>query len=166
MGFEFSMTALDVDDSGIVMMAIKNARVNDCRAKEAIERGINWCSVCRAKTEGGAPLTKTTPYVLNKILLPIWSLTILRPRIHRKDARIDGTFGTRKSLQQYEVSLHKEDPGTEGPWWGRWVSIILAHLVCLERPDGYREDMSQQYIRKAVNWLKLKQNPDGGWENP
>ncbi len=29
--------------------------------------------------------------------------------------------------------------------------------------EAIGEDMNQLYIKKAVNWIKSKQNPDGGW---
>ena len=34
-------------------------------------------------------------------------------------------------------------------------------MLCALNAVG--EDMSQDYIRKAVDWLKSRQRPDGGW---
>ena len=39
--------------------------------------------------------------------------------------------------------------------YGTWS--VLSGLAAIG------EDLSQPYIRKAVNWLKSKQNMDGGW---
>jgi squalene-hopene/tetraprenyl-beta-curcumene cyclase len=52
----------------------------------------------------------------------------------------------------------------EGPWYGRWgVNYIYGtcHVLCGLRAMG--EDVHMPYIRKAVQWLLDRQNPDGGW---
>ena len=59
----------DVDDSGIVMMAIKDVKVKNVRAKEdAIKRGIAWCLGMQSKDGGWGAFDKdNTKHILNKI---------------------------------------------------------------------------------------------------
>jgi len=52
----------DVDDSAAVLIAIKNVKVKNNKAKQdAIRRGIDWCLGMQSKNGGWALLTRTTP---------------------------------------------------------------------------------------------------------
>ena len=52
----------------------------------------------------------------------------------------------------------------DGSWYGRWgLNYIYGTWSVLCGLQSIGEDMNQPYIRKAVNWLKSKQNIDGGW---
>ena len=47
---------------------------------------------------------------------------------------------------------------------GRWgVNYIYGTFLVLTGLKAIGEDMNQGYIQKAVNWLKIHQNNDGGW---
>jgi squalene-hopene/tetraprenyl-beta-curcumene cyclase len=52
----------------------------------------------------------------------------------------------------------------DGSWWGRWgVNYIYGTWSVLAGLRAIGEDLSQPYVRRAVTWLKERQNPDGGW---
>ncbi|WP_298436039.1 squalene--hopene cyclase, partial [Geobacter sp.] len=59
----------DVDDSGIVMMALKGVKVKDQKARDAaIRRGMNWCFGMQSKNGGWGAFDKdNTKHILNKI---------------------------------------------------------------------------------------------------
>ena len=51
-----------------------------------------------------------------------------------------------------------------GAWFGRWgVNYLYGTWSVLRGLARVGEDPSQPYIRKAVDWLKSRQNPDHGW---
>ena len=52
----------------------------------------------------------------------------------------------------------------EGCWFGKWgVNYIYGTGAVLPALEAVGENMGQQYIRKAVAWIKSHQNSDGGW---
>lgn len=160
----------DVDDSGIVMMAIKEVRTKDLEAKDgAIRRGINWCLGMQSKNGGWGAFDKdNTKHILNKIPFADLEALIDPPTADLTGRMLElmGTFGypkdTPAAVRALEFLKRNQEP--EGPWWGRWgVNYIYGTWSVLCGLKAIGEDPSQTYIRKAVTWLKSKQNIDGGW---
>ena len=59
------------------------------------------------------------------------------------------------------VRREQED---DGSWFGRWgVNYIYGTGAVLPALAAIGEDMSQPYVRRAVQWLLVCQNTDGGW---
>jgi len=58
------------------------------------------------------------------------------------------------------ISEQEED----GSWFGRWgVNYVYGAGAVLPALEAIGEDMSQPYVRRAVDWLVAHQNEDGGW---
>ena len=160
----------DVDDSGFVMMALKEVKVKDPKAKDAIiKRGINWCLGMQSKNGGWGAFDKdNTKHLLNKIPFADLEALIDPPTADLTGRMLElmGAFGYPKdhpaAVRALEF-LHKEQE-PNGPWWGRWgVNYIYGTWSVLCGLAAIGEDLSQSYIQRAVNWLKSKQNLDGGW---
>ena len=160
----------DVDDSGIVMMAIKEVKIKDPKVKDdAIERGIRWCLGMQSKNGGWGAFDKdNTKHILNKIPFADLEALIDPPTADLTGRMLElmGTFGYPKDFPAAERALEfvKKSQEPEGPWWGRWgVNYIYGSWSVLCGLQAIGEDPAQPYIQKAVTWLKSKQNPDGGW---
>ena len=160
----------DVDDSGFVMLAIKDVRVRDQKAKdEAIRRGITWCLGMQSKNGGWGAFDKdNTKHLLNKIPFADLEALIDPPTadITGRMLELMGAFGYSKEFPAAARALEfiRKVQEPEGPWWGRWgVNYIYGTWSVLAGLAAIGEDLTQPYIRRAVNWLKLKQNMDGGW---
>ena len=160
----------DVDDSGFVMLAIKNVRVRDQKAKEeAIQRGITWCLGMQSKNGGWGAFDKdNTKHLLNKIPFADLEALIDPPTadITGRMLELMGEFGYSKEFPAASRAIEfiRKIQEPEGPWWGRWgVNYIYGTWSVLAGLAAIGEDLTQPYIRRAVNWLKLKQNMDGGW---
>jgi len=160
----------DVDDSGIVMMAMKDVKLNDSKAKnDAIKRGIDWCLGMQSKNGGWGAFDKdNTKHILNKIPFADLEALIDPPTADLTGRMLElmGTFGYPKdfpaAVRALEFIKSAQEP--EGPWWGRWgVNYIYGTWSVLCGLQAIGEDASQPYIQKAVTWLKAKQNADGGW---
>jgi squalene-hopene/tetraprenyl-beta-curcumene cyclase len=160
----------DVDDSGFVMLALKDIAVKDRKALEgAIQRGIAWCLGMQSKNGGWGAFDKdNTKYLLNK--LPFADLEAL---IDPPTADLTGRMLELMGASGYDTSHPAASRGLEfikriqepdGPWWGRWgVNYIYGTWSVLCGLGAIGEDLTQPYIRKAINWLKSRQNLDGGW---
>ena len=160
----------DVDDSGIVMMALKDVKVKDPKDKDAaIKRGIAWSLGMQSKNGGWGAFDKdNTKHILNKIPFADLEALIDPPTADLTGRMLEvmGTFGYPKDDQVAVRALQfvKDTQEPEGPWWGRWgVNYIYGTWSVLCGLDAFGEDMNQPYIRRAVNWLKSRQNMDGGW---
>ena len=52
----------------------------------------------------------------------------------------------------------------DGPWFGRWgVNYIYGTAAVLPALEALGVEMTQPRVRRAVEWLLARQNPDGGW---
>jgi squalene-hopene/tetraprenyl-beta-curcumene cyclase len=63
-------------------------------------------------------------------------------------------------------ALHfiKQDQCKDGSWFGRWgVNYMYGTWQVLRGLRLVGEDMSKGYVRKAVEWFRSVQQPDGGW---
>jgi len=160
----------DVDDSGFVMLAIKDIKVRDKKHREqAIKRGIAWCLGMQSENGGwGAFDRDNTKYLLNKIPFADLEALIDPPTSDLTGRMLElmGNFDYPKTHPAAEGALEflKREQEPEGPWWGRWgVNYLYGTWSVLCGLEAIGEDMTQPYIRKAVNWIKSKQNSDGGW---
>ena len=159
----------DVDDSSMVLVALKDGLADTARHQAALQRGINWCLGMQSKNGGFASFDKdNTKEWLNAI--PFGDLkALVDPPTEDITARIlemMGAFGHGLDHPAADRALAflRRTQHPEGPWWGRWGVNYLygtwSVLVALERIG---EDMSRPYVQRAVNWIKSHQNPDGGW---
>ncbi|GAB7028059.1 squalene--hopene cyclase [Geotalea toluenoxydans] len=160
----------DVDDSGFVMMALKDVAVKDRKSMDtAIKRGISWCLGMQSKNGGWGAFDKdNTKYLLNKIPFADLEALIDPPTVDLTGRMLElmGTFGYAKDYPPAVRALDfiKRNQEPDGSWWGRWgVNYIYGTWSVLCGLSAMGEDLNQPYIRKAINWLKSRQNIDGGW---
>jgi squalene-hopene/tetraprenyl-beta-curcumene cyclase len=159
----------DVDDSSMVLVALKEGLVDATRHEAALQRGINWCLGMQSKNGGFASFDKdNTKDWLNAI--PFGDLkALVDPPTEDITGRIlemMGAFGHGLDHPQAARALAflKKTQHPTGPWWGRWgVNYIYGTWSVLAGLAAIGEDMSQPYVRQAVNWLKEQQMPNGGW---
>jgi squalene-hopene/tetraprenyl-beta-curcumene cyclase len=159
----------DVDDSSMVLVALKEGLADTGKHQAALQRGINWCLGMQSKNGGFASFDKdNTKEWLNAI--PFGDLkALVDPPTEDITARILemlGAFGHGLDHPQAARALaflHRTQHA-EGSWWGRWgVNYLYGTWSVLVALKSIGEDMSLPYVRRAVDWVKARQNPDGGW---
>jgi squalene-hopene/tetraprenyl-beta-curcumene cyclase len=159
----------DVDDSSMVLMALKEGLADTAKHEAALQRGINWCLGMQSKNGGFASFDKdNTKEWLNAI--PFGDLkALVDPPTEDITARIlemMGAFGhglDHPAAARALAYLHRTQR-PEGPWWGRWgVNYLYGTWSALVALKRIGEDMSRPYVRRAVDWVKAHQNLDGGW---
>jgi len=53
---------------------------------------------------------------------------------------------------------------SDGSWFGRWgVNYIYGTALVLRGLDAMDVDCHEPYVQQAAEWLRMVQNPDGGW---
>ncbi|CAH2030658.1 Squalene--hopene cyclase [Trichlorobacter ammonificans] len=160
----------DVDDTAAVLIAIKNIKVKNNKAKQdAARRGIDWCLGMQSKNGGWGAFDKdNTKHLLNKIPFADLEALIDPPTADLTGRMLElmGNFGYDKNHPQAvrAIEFLKKEQEPEGSWFGRWgVNYIYGTWYVLIGLEAIGEDMNQPYVRKAVNWIKSRQNLDGGW---
>lgn len=69
-------------------------------------------------------------------------------------------FGRARSAVAFLVHTQRAD----GSWSGRWgVNCIAGTAAALGGLAAIGEDLRAPFVRRAVEWLGARQNPDGGF---
>jgi squalene-hopene/tetraprenyl-beta-curcumene cyclase len=157
----------DLDDTAVIGWAMHLTGM--VRYREAILRAANWLEGMQSKNGGFASFdADNTNYYLNEIPFADHGALLdpptsdLTARCITFFAKVD-RIGYRKVIARGIDFLRREQEAN-GSWFGRWGtnyiygtwSVLVALEAAVENPD-------QPYIRRAVEWLKSIQRPDGGW---
>ena len=160
----------DIDDAAEVAIALTKVALEPISSERAINRGIEWIMGMQSRNGGWGAFDKNNTRTLvtqipfcdfGEVIDPpsvdvtahILELAGLRGLTPESDSRI-------KSGLRYIREEQEED----GAWFGRWgVNYIYGIGAVLPALEALGEDMGSPYVRKAVDWLKMYQNGDGGW---
>jgi len=160
----------DIDDSAFVMLATKDLTVKNPQSRDAaVRRGIAWCLGMQSRNGGwGAFDRDNTKHLLNKIPFADLEALIDPPTADLTGRMLEllGTFGypNNHPAATRGIAFIRKEQDRNGGWWGRWgVNYLYGTWSVLCGVAAIGEDCTQPYIQQAVNWLKARQNPDGGW---
>ena len=157
----------DVDDTAVVVMALD--RAGDPRSRPAIERATDWILGMQSSNGGwGAFDAENESYYLNAIPFADHG-ALLDPPTADVTARCVSMlaqlgYGPGHEAVQRGLDFLSREQEADGSWFGRWgVNYIYGTWSALAAFNACGEDLTAPHIRKAVDWLKLRQRPDGGW---
>ena len=162
----------DLDDTAVVAMAMDRARRLDGSSKydAAIARGAEWVEGLQSDGGGWAAFdADNTCHYLNNIPFADHG-ALLDPPTEDVTARCvsllaqlsDGGAPTPQVVAAIRELERTQRP--EGCWFGRWgVNYIYGTWSALCALNAAGLDNRCTMVRKATDWLKAVQNPDGGW---
>ena len=169
--FEFFNNAYpDVDDSAVIVAALAEMGDPDDAAKaHAIAAGANWVEGMQSRDGGFAAFdTDTDSEWLNQ--LPLADVeAVTDPSCPDLTGRVLEMLGALHYTEEHPVArrairLLQRNQSPEGSWWGRWgVNHIYGTFSALLGLRAICVDLREPWVRCAVDWLKSKQNDDGGW---
>jgi len=159
----------DIDDSSVVLLALKEGLAQPNQHQQALQRGVDWCLGMQSRNGGYASFDKdNTKDWLNALPFGDLKAPVDPPTedITGRVLEMMGAFGysldhprATKALDYLKRTQHRD-----GSWWGRWgVNYIYGTWSVLTGLKAISEDMNRPYVRRAVKWLKDHQNQDGGW---
>lgn len=160
----------DVDDTMAVLTALAYSKLPEKdRLHQAFSRGFRWLLTMQNDDGGWAAFERgIDKKILNEI--PFADLkSLLDPSTCDITGRVLeflGLVGYDKNARNVRRAIRfiKDNQHASGAWWGRWgVNYIYGTWCVLVGLHSVGEDMNQDYIQRAITWLKSIQNPDGGF---
>jgi squalene-hopene/tetraprenyl-beta-curcumene cyclase len=159
----------DVDDTAAVVCALLRAEPLDGVCQESIKAGVEWILSMQSKNGGwGAFDVDNTKDILNRI--PYGDLkAMIDPPTADLTGRVLEMLGRLRypvdpGVVSRAIKFLQSEQEPEGCWYGRWgVNYIYGTGLVLGGLKHIGYDMSQPWVRKASDWIRSVQNPDGGW---
>ena len=169
--FEFDNDVYpDIDDAAVVLIALESIDLPDAAAKRrAMESGLRWTLSMQSQNGGwGAFDVDNTKQYLTQIPFADFGATLDPPTadVTAHVLELLGRLGYRGEFPPAQRALRflhdLQEP--DGSWWGRWgVNYIYGLGAVLPALAALGEPLGQPAVRKAVDWLRRHQLPDGGW---
>lgn len=164
----------DVDDTFKILIGLTGFKASDTeRQQKIMNRALDWARSFQCDDGGFAAFDKNinkrwlehVPFAdHNAILDPSCS------DITARGLEAMGKMGydTSDSVVQKAIAYLKNTQEEDGSWFGRWgVNYIYGTWQALRGLFYIGEDMNQDWVVRARDWLESSQNPDGGWgESP
>ncbi len=157
----------DLDDTSMVAWAMHRADKDEYA--DAIARAAEWTVGMQSHNGGfGSFEVDNTQYYLNAIPFADHG-ALLDPPTADVTARciaLLALVNREKYAHNIKTAIKYiiEDQEEDGSWYGRWgTNYIYGTWSVLTTLEVAGEDSQQEYIRRAVTWLKSMQNEDGGW---
>jgi squalene-hopene/tetraprenyl-beta-curcumene cyclase len=161
----------DLDDTAVVVMAMDRARQNlgTDTYDGAIARGREWIEGMQSRNGGWGAFDVDNDFqYLNNIPFADHG-ALLDPPTEDVTGRCLSML-TQLGEKQGSVAIDqaiaylRRTQLAEGSWYGRWgMNFIYGTWSVLCALNAAGVDPDDPMIRKAVDWLKSIQNPDGGW---
>src|SRR6185295_10058643 len=162
----------DVDDTIMALMVLRRGPLGDRPdARAAIGRGLGWMLGMQNRDGGWASFDRDNdkqwlthvPFADHNAMIDP-STADITGRVLECLAHFPELGGRLAPARRRAVDFLRRDQHTEGCWYGRWgVNYLYGTWQALRGLRLIGEDMSEPYVRRAVDWLVKVQLPDGGW---
>ncbi len=160
----------DVDDTPICALALRRVDHPDpARVEQAVRRAVEWIIGMQSNDGGwGAFDADNTRTIVRELPFCDFGEVIDPPSADVTAHAIELLFQEEGSAARVSAGrglrwlLNEQEPG--GSWFGRWgVNHIYGTWSVLCALKEARMPAEDARVRRAVEWLELHQNPDGGW---
>ncbi len=157
----------DLDDTAVVAWAMHQAHNSD-EYTESVRRALDWLVGMQSEDGGFAAFDADNTYFsLNRIPFADHG-ALLDPPTSDVTARVVTVLARvgrpeDKAALSRAIAFLRAEQEADGSWFGRWGTNYIygtwSVLTALALAAG-RQDPA---VRKGVDWLKSRQNADGGW---
>jgi squalene-hopene/tetraprenyl-beta-curcumene cyclase len=169
--FEFSNQFYpDIDDTAVVPRALLSLELtaDEEPAKlAAARRGYEWVCAMQSRNGGWAAFDRDNNKQILASVPYADFMTPLDPTsadVTAHAIELAGKVDPKSPMVRRAIEYLRKTQEPDGAWYGRWgVNYIYGTGLVLASLKAAGEDMSQNYIRHAIDWLTDHQNNDGGW---
>jgi squalene-hopene/tetraprenyl-beta-curcumene cyclase len=157
----------DVDDTAVVVLAMD--RAGSEASKGAMERAAKWVIAMQSKNGGWGAFDADNAFeYLNHIPFADHGALLDPPTVDVSARCLSMLaqlgYGRDNTVVRRGLDYLRREQEEDGSWYGRWgVNYVYGTWSVLCALNACGEDMQAPYVRKAVNWLKDRQQADGGW---
>lgn len=161
----------DTDDSAVVIMGLQEVHLGKDQGllEECLRRGTEWLLSMQNKDGGwGAFERENNKEILNHLPFIDYG-ALLDPSTADVTGRVLEMLG-QSDFKIPEKTIRKavryliQQQESDGCWYGRWgVNYIYGSWSVLSGLKTAKVHMKADYVQKCVQWIKSKQNEDGGW---
>jgi squalene-hopene/tetraprenyl-beta-curcumene cyclase len=162
----------DIDDTAVALIALAPFRRDPkwmAGVETAIKRGVDWLIGMQSRNGGWAAFDKDNDKkILTKIPFCDFGEALDPPSADVTAHVVEafGKLGLSRShpamVRALEFLRREQEP--EGPWFGRWgVNYVYGTAAVLPALAAIGEDMRQDYVGRACDWLRVRQQASGGW---
>jgi squalene-hopene/tetraprenyl-beta-curcumene cyclase len=158
----------DLDDTAVVVWAMHQAR-DSGRYDDSVRRALDWLVGMQSSNGGFAAFdADNTSYYLNMIPFADHG-ALLDPPTSDVTARVVTVLARIGRPQDEQplaraIAYLREQQEANGSWFGRWGTNYIygtwSVLMAFAQAHIGADDPA---VGRAVDWLTLRQNPDGGW---
>ena len=166
--FEFSNPHYpDVDDTAMAVVSLR--RCGGPSAMPAIRRGLHWLLAFQNEDGGWAAFDRTRERPLLEHVPFADHNAMQDPSCPDITGRVLECFGhcgftATRPMARRAIEFIRTRQESEGCWFGRWgVNYIYGTWQVLTGLKAIGEKMDRDYIRRAVDWLRSVQKPDGSF---
>jgi squalene-hopene/tetraprenyl-beta-curcumene cyclase len=157
----------DVDDTAVIVCALH--RADPYRYREAIGCGVEWVLGMQSRNGGwGSFDADNTSHYLNNIPFADHG-ALLDPPTADLTARCLSMLAQLGYPREHPamagaIGFLRREQEPDGSWFGRWgTNYVYGTWSVLAALNAAGEDMGAPHVRKAVEWLRSRQQQDGGW---
>jgi squalene-hopene/tetraprenyl-beta-curcumene cyclase len=157
----------DLDDTAVIGWAMHRTGLE--RYHQSIGWAAGWTNGMQSANGGfGSFDADNTHYYLNEIPFADHG-ALLDPPTSDLTARCITLLATVDRVGYWQsiaagIQYLRREQEADGSWFGRWgTNYIYGTWSVLVALEVAGVDPNQPYIRRAVEWLKSSQRPDGGW---
>ena len=159
----------DIDDTAMVLLALRYAEAPDGQAQAAAEqRAVNWILAMQSKNGGWAAFDKDNDrQILNEVPFADHNAMLDPPCADITGRVVEGlcAMGLRNHpavARGVEFLRRTQEP--DGSWTGRWgVNYIYGTCFALRGLRAAGVNPREARTIQAGEFIRSYQNPDGGW---
>jgi squalene-hopene/tetraprenyl-beta-curcumene cyclase len=160
----------DVDDSAMVCLALSRVEHPNGRyQRESVQRAIDWIFSMQCKNGGWASFDKNNDrMVFQHIPFADHNAMLDPPTVDITGRILEmlATYGYTKDDARVKKAIKfvRSEQEPDGSWFGRWgVNYIYGTMLVLRGLEAIGVDHHEPYVQQGAEWLRMVQNPDGGW---
>ncbi len=162
----------DVDDTAVALIVLSKLKPfysDPTRLDGAMNRARDWLMAMQCRSGGWAAFDKdNNREIITRIPFCDFGEVLDPPSVDVTAHVLEafGEMGMDRSHPAVARGLKfiLKEQESDGSWFGRWgVNYVYgtSAVVCGLKAVGH--DMRAPEIRRATDWIKNRQNPDGGW---